>query len=39
MVHGLLVADEPNVLSWAESLYEQYRAESELLDPERLSED
>ena len=38
-VQGLLVTEEPNVLSWAESRYEQYRAESELLDPEELSED
>ena len=31
-IHGLLESDRPAVLSWAESLYEAYRAEAEPLE-------
>ena len=37
-VYGLLESKNPSVLSWAESLYEEYRAEADLLDTARLSE-
>jgi len=35
-VYGLLESDDPAVVSWAESLYEEYRTESELLDRSML---
>lgn len=35
-VYGLLESSNPNVRSWAESLYEEYRAEAELLDGSML---
>lgn len=38
VVRGALVTENPEILSWAESLYEEYRAESELLDPATLPE-
>ncbi|ELZ24383.1 transcriptional regulator [Haloterrigena salina JCM 13891] len=37
VVRGLLVAEAPAVLSWAEDLYEDYRTEGELLDPDTVS--
>lgn len=37
-VYGLLESKNPSVLSWAESLYEEYRAEAEPLDPGVLPE-
>ncbi|UPV73741.1 hypothetical protein M0R89_14485 [Halorussus limi] len=36
MVRGVLATENPTVESWAESLYEEYRAASEPLDPETL---
>jgi predicted transcriptional regulator len=36
IVKGLLESDHPDVVSWAESLYEEYRAESEPMDPAML---
>ncbi|WP_226479714.1 helix-turn-helix transcriptional regulator [Natrinema amylolyticum] len=36
VVRGLLVAEAPAVMSWAEGLYEDYQDEGELLDPMRL---
>lgn len=33
VVKGLLESDHPAVVSWAESLYEEYRAEAEPLNP------
>lgn len=36
-VYGLLESDNAAVLSWAESLYQEYRTESELLDPTMIS--
>ncbi|MFC7228368.1 hypothetical protein N0B31_13220 [Salinirubellus salinus] len=36
-VYGLLESGNPAVLEWAESLYEEYRAESELLDTATFS--
>jgi predicted transcriptional regulator len=33
IVKGLLESDHPEVVSWAESLYEEYRGESEPMDP------
>ncbi|WP_245852921.1 helix-turn-helix transcriptional regulator [Natrinema ejinorense] len=36
VVRGLLVAETPAIMSWAEELYEDYRDEAELLDPEAL---
>lgn len=38
-VHGLLESENPSVLSWAESLYEEYRDEAELLQPTILPEE
>lgn len=35
-VYGLLEGANPSVMSWAESLYEAYRADSEPLDPATL---
>lgn len=35
---GVLESENPAVLSWAESLFEEYRAEAERLTPEMLSE-
>lgn len=32
-IYGLLESDNAAVLSWAESLYQEYRTESELLEP------
>lgn len=37
-VYGLLESENPAVLEWAESIYEEYRAESELLDTATLPE-
>lgn len=37
--YGLLESDRPSVVRWAESLYEEYRAEAEPLDPVRLPGD
>ncbi|QRV17741.1 transcriptional regulator (plasmid) [Haloterrigena salifodinae] len=37
VVRGLLVAEAPAVLSWAEDLYEDYRTKGELLDPVTIS--
>jgi hypothetical protein len=34
---GLLESENPAVVSWAESLYGDYRAEAEPLDPARLA--
>ena len=34
IVKGLLESDHPTVVSWAESLYEEYRDEAEPLRPE-----
>jgi predicted transcriptional regulator len=36
-VYGLLESGNPSVLSWAESLYEEYRVGSDLLDVTNLS--
>jgi predicted transcriptional regulator len=36
-VYGLLESTNPSVLSWAESLYKEYRAEANLLDMATLS--
>lgn len=36
IVKGLLESDHPEVVSWAESLYEEYREESEPIEPELL---
>lgn len=36
-VRGVLVSEAPAVLSWAESLYDEYRAEAELVNPTALS--
>ena len=36
IVQGLLESSHPEVVSWAESLYEEYRAESEPMDPGTL---
>lgn len=36
IVKGLLESDHPEVVSWAESLYEEYREESEPMEPELL---
>jgi predicted transcriptional regulator len=36
--YGLLECDHPSVVAWAESLYEEYRADAEPLDPSRLPE-
>lgn len=38
-IHGLLESTDPAVLSWAESLYEEYRSGSTLLSPAMLSEE
>jgi len=38
VVRGALVTENRAVLSWAESLYREYRGEAELLDPTTLSE-
>lgn len=38
VIRGVLVTENPEILSWAESLYEEYLAESELLDPVTLPE-
>lgn len=35
-VKGLLESENPTVVSWAESLHEEYRAEAEPLDPDAL---
>lgn len=35
-VYGLLESENPSVSSWAESLYEEFRSEAELLDGTRL---
>jgi predicted transcriptional regulator len=36
IVKGLVESDHPAVVSWAESLYEEYRSESEQMDPGML---
>lgn len=36
-VYGLLESENPAVLAWAESLYEEYRSEAEPLDPALFS--
>jgi predicted transcriptional regulator len=36
--YGLLECDQPSVVAWAESLYKEYRADAEPLDPSRLPE-
>ena len=38
VIKGVLESEHPAVVSWAESLYEEYRAEAEPLDPEVLPE-
>lgn len=38
VVRGALVTENSVVLAWAEALYEEYRAEAELLDPATLPE-
>lgn len=38
VIQGLLESENPAVLSWAESLYEEYRADADPLDPARLPE-
>jgi len=38
VIQGVLVSENPVVLSWAESLYEEYRSEAKPLDPEVLPE-
>ncbi|NHN61572.1 MULTISPECIES: winged helix-turn-helix domain-containing protein [Halorussus] len=38
VVRGLVVVENPAVVSWAESLYADYRAEAVLLDPAMLPE-
>ncbi|WP_217900417.1 winged helix-turn-helix domain-containing protein [Halorubrum sp. Ea1] len=38
VVQGALVTESRTVLSWAESLYEEYRAGAELVDPATLPE-
>lgn len=37
-VYGLLESENPAVVEWAESFYEEYRIDSELLDAATLSE-
>lgn len=37
-IHGILECENPAVLSWANSLYEEYRAQAEPLDPATLPE-
>ncbi|WP_148225345.1 helix-turn-helix transcriptional regulator [Haloterrigena turkmenica] len=37
VVRGLLVAEEPAIISWAEDLYEDYQDEGKLLDPAMLA--
>lgn len=37
-VQGLLVTDDPTVVSWAKSLHKDYRDEAEPLDPTMLPE-
>ena len=36
LVKGVLESEHPAVISWAESLYEEYLSESEPLDPAML---
>jgi predicted transcriptional regulator len=36
-VHGILEIEDPEVLSWATSLYEEFRAEAEPVDPTMLT--
>lgn len=38
IVRGLLESENPTVVSWAETLYEEYREKSESLDPSALPE-
>lgn len=38
VIQGVLASENPVVLSWAESLYQEYRAEAEPLDPMMLPE-
>lgn len=38
VVRGVLVTENPVVLSWAKELYAEYRTEAELLDPSTLPE-
>jgi predicted transcriptional regulator len=38
-VYGLLESENPSVLSWAESLYEEYRSEADPLDVAMLPEE
>lgn len=39
VVRGALVTENDAVVSWAESLYEEYRIEAEPLDPATLPEE
>jgi predicted transcriptional regulator len=36
VIQGVLVSENPTVLSWARSLYDEYRGEAEPLDPSTL---
>jgi len=36
VVHGAFISNDPSVRSWAESIYEEYRANATKLDPARL---
>jgi len=38
-VYGLLESENPSVLSWAESLYEEYRTEADPLDTTKMFEE
>lgn len=38
-VYGLLESDNPSVLAWAESIYQDYRTEADLLDVAMLSDE